>query len=250
MCFAQDENELSVVLKVFSDAAVYEDEKRTLTYFQGSGMVRLLKSDDVTHSLLLERVSPGTSLLQADKEMNEKVALYAQAAQGLMHARGEISGFNHCSKWLESIDRACLTPNVIEQSLLEKACALKDMLLKTAHNEHLLHGDLHFDNILLAGQGTPVVIDPKGIVGEWEFEVAHFNFVSDEEAKKIDVHNLFIQRVTKLVSQLALNRQRLVEWIYVRLVLGACWCVEDNLNPEWFIKRLKVLFPENESKGT
>lgn len=39
-----------------------------------------------------------------------------------------------------------------------------------------LHGDLHQDNILKQGNGW-LAIDPKGVIGEAEFEIAAFDFM-------------------------------------------------------------------------
>lgn len=48
--------------------------------------------------------------------------------------------------------------------------------------EVVLYGDLHHDNIL-QNNDTWVVIDPKEVVSEPEFEMAAFDFISSDEIK-------------------------------------------------------------------
>ena len=59
----------------------------------------------------------------------------------------------------------------LPSALVGEAEALFAALLDTAGAPVLLHGDLHHYNILAAGGGRWLAIDPKGVVGEPAFEV-------------------------------------------------------------------------------
>ena len=147
--------------------------------------------------------------------------------------------FRHISDWLRAIDR--FKSNQLPQYLLEKAIHLKNALLTSMRTEVLLHGDLHHDNILKNGD-TWLTIDPKGIIGEPEFEIAAFDFIqafelaNDREAKE-----LFLNRIKIIAEKSNLSAKRIRDWAFVRLVLSAIWYIEDNGDPSSAIKLARVL---------
>lgn len=107
--------------------------------------------------------------------------------------------------------------------------------------EIFLHGDLHHDNIL-KNEDHWLAIDPKGIVGEPEFEIAAFDFMSiNELAQMSDVKNRVEARVNLLAQKANLNPQRIIGWVFIRLILMAAWQIEDNGDPTWVIKLAEKL---------
>ena len=72
--------------------------------------------------------------------------------------------------------------------------------------------------------------------------MAHCDLLNEEELKEDNAHILFESRSQKLANNLNINHQRLKNWIFVRLVLGACWCVEDNGNPNDNLNKLSKFF--------
>ena len=104
-----------------------------------------------------------------------------------------------------------------------------------------LHGDLHHDNIL-KNDDQWLAIDPKGVVGESEFEIAAFDFMYINELSNMsDVKNIFEARVNLLSQKAHLNLQRIKDWVFVRLILMVAWHVEDNGDPSWAIKLAEAL---------
>lgn len=91
-----------------------------------------------------------------------------------------------------------------------------------------MHGDLHHYNIL-QHQGSWLAIDPKGIIGEREFEIGAFlrnPFCVIEEpfATKQLAHNL-----DKIIEHTSFNRERTLSWCIIQAILGVCWYVEDRM---------------------
>jgi streptomycin 6-kinase len=152
----------------------------------------------------------------------------------------ENHNYSHISHWLKALDN--LTSDQVPVSLLNKVIHLKDSLLESIGPPVLLHGDLHHDNIL-QNNNEWLAIDPKGIIGEPEFEIAAFDFMSVEElSNHSDVKNIFNQRIALLSYKSNLNTQRIKDWVIVRLLLMVAWSVEDNADPTAAIKLAKRLF--------
>ncbi len=105
---------------------------------------------------------------------------------------------NHMSTWCKAIDR--ISDPRIASRLIDKAHALKLMLLSTVKKEYLCHADLHLENIIQQGDSW-VVIDPKGIIGEMVFEAAAFDLLNTED---------IITHVTLLADALQLEFNRLL----------------------------------------
>ncbi|MBT3393927.1 MAG: phosphotransferase [Waddliaceae bacterium] len=227
-----------VVLKISCDEKLICSEVKALQHFSGYGMVKLLAHNAEEHAVLLEQVLPGDSLCCIFPHRAEDVIDYYAAVvrQFISVPHPANDEFEHISSWLVAIDNA--DKSKFPEGLLERALFLKNRLLATSKNELLLHGDLHHDNILSDGK-TCVAIDPKGVIGEIEFEVAWFDFIHDSELHRHDIPILFERRAKVLSDALNINFQRLKDWVFVRLILSACWMVENNDDPSMVIKQVK-----------
>lgn len=148
--------------------------------------------------------------------------------------------FSHISEWLRSLDN-CVSPQIPDR-LLDKAINLKNALLASPGKQVLIHGDLHHDNILQDNHQW-LAIDPKGIIGEAEFEIAAFDFIHSSEIENNQaVEQLFEKRVELIAQQSTYNIQRIKDWVFIRLILAAAWCVEDKGDPSWDIKLAEKIF--------
>ena len=142
--------------------------------------------------------------------------------------------YRHIKDWLGAIEN--LSYQDCPPHLTKKAIALKNELLSSITNDIFLHGDLHHDNIL-KNEDHWLAIDPKGVVGDAEFEIAAFDFMYvNELANKNNVKNIVEERVNLLARKANLNAQRIKDWVFVRLILMAAWEVEDNGDPSWAVK--------------
>ncbi len=90
----------------------------------------------------------------------------------------------------------------------------------------LLHGDLHHDNILSADREPWLAIDPKGVVGEAEYEVGAF--VRNRLFAGPKPEMLLARRVDQFVDELGFDRERIVGWSLAQAVLSAWWSFEDS----------------------
>lgn len=93
----------------------------------------------------------------------------------------------------------------------------------------LLHGDLHYANILAAERRPWLALDPKGVVGEPAYEVgALLRNPMPELLTQRQPGRILKRRADQLAEELGFDRARLLGWGLVQAVLAAWWSVEDR----------------------
>ena len=218
-----------VVLKVVKHEG---DEWRcgeVLEAFGGSGVVRCFAHRPGAQ--LSERLIPGNPLVDhvhhgRDDEATgilasviARMSGVSDAPRGIPAARDWASGF---ARYVASGDRQ------LPRSLVDDAHHLYLALCASQQAVRLLHGDLHHDNVLYDDERGWVAIDPKGVVGEVEFEVgaalrnprAYPELQSD--ASRVT------RRVQCFASALELDERRVLAWAFSQAVLSAIWSIEDD----------------------
>lgn len=238
---AIDNSNQAVVLKIGFDTSVIADEKRALTYFDGNASIRLIDYNEKYNALLLQQATPGTTL-KSLYPANDKFVIdcYVDTVQKLLNKPlNSKNGFRYISDWLKMLDG--FKSDKLPEYLLKKAIYLKNTLLASMKTEIVLHGDLHQDNILKDNDRW-LAIDPKGIIGEPEFEIAAFDFIHDTElTNNLDTKKLFLNRMNIIAERSNLSAERIKNWTLVRLILSAVWHIEDNGDPGLSIKLAEML---------
>lgn len=231
----------AVVLKIGYDRKSIADEMRALRYFNGNGAISLIEYNEEHNALLLQQAIPGVTLKSLyPSQVDTVIDRYVEAMQAL-HSKPLTTDDNypHISDWLMALDKAA--PHKFPPQVLTKAIQIKNTLLKTANTQLFLHGDLHLDNILQNGN-LWVAIDPKGVIGDPEFEIFAFDFIqSTELANPSNINSLLDSRSELIARKSNLNAQRIKEWAFVRLALSAAWSIEDNCDPSWAINLATML---------
>jgi len=150
------------VVPVEDDEADHEAD--ALALLAGDGAVRLLRHDRERRAMLLERARPGddASTLPEDEAIRVAVAAATRFWRPAQRD-GPFSWIgDHVPRWLEMAG---------DHELVQLA---KEIYASLGIGEHtLVHGDFHHHNLLRHG-GRWVVIDPKPMVGEPEFDVPTF----------------------------------------------------------------------------
>lgn len=235
----------AVVLKISCDEELIQDEIKTLRYFNGQGMIRLLEYDKIDTALLLEQAYPGQSLRSIyPADIDLSMNAYCRVINDLQKTSGAVSEkFKSVEDWLMVFDRISTSDKLLGKSI-NHAASLGKALLKSSVRKYVLHGDLHHDNVLSFGSSW-VAIDPKGIIGEIEFEAAGFDFIHESELSNKDIPGLLSQRTESLAKKLQIDPYRLRNWVFIRLVLAACWMIEDGGDPGAFLNLALVSFPDD-----
>jgi streptomycin 6-kinase len=97
----------------------------------------------------------------------------------------------------------------------------------------VLHGDLHHWNILSAEREPWLALDPKGVIGEREYEVgAWLRNPFPQILKMPKPEKVLARRVDQLVEELGFDRGRIIGWGYCQAVLAGIWSLEEQ-SDEW-----------------
>jgi streptomycin 6-kinase len=216
------------VLKVTRFVGEMRTEIAALRIWAGEGAVRLLDADLERGALLLERLDPGSMLVELAKQDDDAATLVAVA---VLRELWQPVPFEHELRSLESWcagyerNRDVLTAgtNGFPKQLFLRADALRRELLASTRAHSVLHGDMHHYNVLRAQRADWLAIDPKGLAGDRCFDVCQFF----RNPRRVDV-SFNRRRLDIFSAELALDRARVKDWCLVHAVLDACWDFEDG----------------------
>jgi streptomycin 6-kinase len=218
-----------VVLKVIRQ---FGDEWRcgeVLNAFDPGGVVRVYEYLD--GAVLLEWLNPGTSLATAALEGSDEEATetIAEVIQRMAHQGGPLQHFVTVETWGKGFARYLTSgDHQIPGDLVERAEEMYSRLCATQRQVRLLHGDLQHYNILYDRQRGWIAIDPKGVVGELEYEIGA-SLRNPYEAPELFTSRKTIEsRLRRYESRLKLDSKRALGWGYAQAVLSAIWTIEDG----------------------
>lgn len=218
------------VLKLCVPSDDFRAELGALQCFQGRGMCKLLAFDEEMGALLLERVSPGHTLA-AIKDDETATRIAAGVMKQLRTPAPANANFPTVAAWASGLAKLRQhfgggTGPIPEHSV-RKAEQLFQHLIGTSESTYLLHGDLHHENMLAAGEKKWLAIDPKGVIGEAEFEVVSFllNQWPTEHVEKT-----IRRRIEIFVQELGLQGERVIAWAFCHTILSAWWYIEDQVD--------------------
>ena len=219
------------VLKVsFADDET-EHEHLALQRWSGRGAVRLLRADPHRAAMLLERLHPERLDEMWDLEACEVVAgLY-----GLLH----VPALPQLRLLTSYVDRWAGQMAVLPRSaplprrLVEQAVSLaRDFATDPGSTGTLVHGDMHYDNVLPADRAPWLVIDPKPVNGDPHYEPAPMLWNRfDELAASTSgqsVREGVRRRFHALVDSAGLDEHRARDWVVVRVMANACSRLQDG----------------------
>jgi streptomycin 6-kinase len=210
------------VLKLIYPHREAEHEAAALEVWGGDGAVELLAYDDSRRAMLLERCEPGTLLAQADPDTALDVLvrllprLWKPAGAPFHLLADEVD------VWLDEIPREWeRTGRPCSRALVDETLELLRALSGSQGELVLLHQDLHTDNVLAAEREPWLVIDPKPLLGEREFNVAPTvrDYVLGHS--RADV----MRRLDRLTAELGLDRERARGWTVGQTV---AWMFEST----------------------
>jgi streptomycin 6-kinase len=210
-------------------------EPQSLQLFNGHGYVKLLEYDQEYNGLLLESITPGNTLSTLfphnDVRSLEIMAGLIQKMQDI-DITGHENEFPTVAQWIEEMRN--FESKRIPKDMLQKAYELSQKLLSKKLPMHLLHGDLHHENIVQCAEdklddNSWVIIDPKGVLGTIEFEVIRFLMnpipaLLEQPSPK----EIIERRIVQLHEIFGFEKERLHEWLFVQAVLSACWAEEGG----------------------
>ena len=217
-----------VVLKMTKYDGDESYSGRILQAFAGDGAIRVHEFE--TGAVLLERLEPGEQLVNLVKHGKDE-----EATRILAQVIGKLRGHQaptECptvADWGRGFDRYLQSNNKdIPRELVHEAYSLYQQLTASQRTTMLLHGDLQHYNVLFDRHRGWVAIDPKGVVGELEYEIGALL------RNPVEVPELFTnpatinRRLEILTNALELDHTRILSWCFAQSVLSAIWDIEDG----------------------
>jgi streptomycin 6-kinase len=222
------------VLKVGVPNRELQTEIAALQHYGGRGAVRLLAADAEAGALLLERLLPGTTLVE-EPDDDRATELAAGVMAELWQPVPAGHNFPTVADWARGLERLRATfgggTGPFPQRLVALAERLFAELLAGEEAPVLLHGDLHHYNILRAQRAPWLAIDPKGVVGERGFEVYAWLQNPLPAGHRGDLRPLLGRRLDIFAGRLGIQRKRLAACGLAGLVLSSWWSYEDHGRP-------------------
>lgn len=217
------------VLRICGPDSDVDDEVAALRSWDGDGVVRLLGVDLGERAMLLERLAPDRSL--DDLPLSTAAELAGQLIRTL--AVPAPAGLPR----LVDVAEAAAAEMVIQQrrlgnpvpaEILSRAVDVTRELSLDAGST-LVHGDLHYGNVLAGTRQAWLAIDPKPFVGHPERSVAELLWTRlDEVADDAAIRTL----VATIVEAGQLEPERAHAWAVVRATGYWLWGLENGLTED------------------
>jgi streptomycin 6-kinase len=219
-----------------------EHEALALQRLGGAGAVRLLRADPHRGALLLERLH--------HTDLDSLPVLDACEVVAGLYRRIHVPALPQLRRVTDYLDR--WTPQLralprdapIPHRLVEQTLSLVADLFADPVPGVMLHGDLHFQNVLAADREPWLVIDPKPMAGDAHYEPAPMLWNRwDEAVATGDVRFALRRRFHTLVDAAGLDEELARDWVVVRMVYNMVWELDDHPNDpdrEWLTKCIAI----------
>jgi streptomycin 6-kinase len=230
------------VLKVADAGSGPEHEALALQTWGGRGAVRLLRADPHRRAVLVERLERRDLTEEWDVHACEVVGdLY-----GLLHVPAPprlrlLTAY--VGRDLESLTALPRDAGLPRRMVEQCVALLRDLTTDPASTGTLVHGDLHYVNVLhrhpdVGGAGGGwVAIDPHAMSGDPHWEPAPLLWNRFDEVAG-DVRRALRARFHAVVDAAGLDEDRARAWATVRLVLNAFWAVRDGEPDPAYVTRM------------
>jgi streptomycin 6-kinase len=227
------------VLKVAVPDPEHEHEHLALQHWHGRGAVQLFRADPQRYALLLEQVHQETLNDLWDLEACEIVAsFYPRLHIPAMPQLRTLSSFT--AQWTE--DLAALPRSApVPRRMVEQALALGGSFASDPQTDGVVvHGDLHYTNVLAADREPWLVIDPKPMSGDRHYEVAPLLWNRWDELAG-DIREGVRRRFRTVVDAAGLDEDRARDWVVLRMVWNAMWAIQDGDPHDWLTTCIAVV---------
>lgn len=220
-----------VVVKIyFPNDPEFLNQLNSLKIFNGDGSVRVLEYDSENFAILLEQAIPGKTLASINDEEKETL-IFCNTVKKLWKKPSYDYKFPNISDDLKDFDwyfdnqEKCKS---LDEEVVKKAQKKFKYLVETQTDLYLLHSDLHHENILESKRGW-LAIDPKGVIGEREYEMTPFmrNPIKRAENNLL-TKEVLLKRLEIIIKELNLNRQRIIDWTFAQTVLSVIWSFQSG----------------------
>ncbi len=262
--YAEAEAGDPVVLKIGYPHPEHKTEMTALRAYGGRYAARIYDWDDEAGAFLMERILPGKKL----RDLSPSI----ERSRTRIHLVGDLpipvsdhQDLPTFGEWIGCAFARFRDGVLPHEKGAEKQEFLQFMeqaeqayarLSQCYPEPHLLHGDLHHENILLDEERGWLAIDPKGVIGPKIMESGRYlhNYIEDEipgiesleDADDQQILQVLEERFATFTDMLELDYADIVAAAFVDLVLSSCWSLNSN-QPVAF-KKLRVLYAHFEGR--
>jgi streptomycin 6-kinase len=218
-----------VVLKVLRRPGDEWRSGEVLEVFDGRGTAQVYEY--VGGAVLLEKLNPGTPLtgMALDGRDEEATEILAGVIRRMSNPRETSKAFVTVRDWGEGFRRYLASrDNQIPRDLVVRGQHVYMDLCASQRGARLLHGDLHHYNVLFDSVRGWVAVDPKGVVGEIEYEVGAALRNPYERPELFASPGTVERRIRRYEAELKLDAERALSWCFAQAILSAIWSVEDG----------------------
>lgn len=221
---------LPVVLKVIKQRGDEWQSGEVLKAFNGNGVVRVY--EHVPGAVLIERLQPGHSLADISLNSGDDRACDILACVIQQMSPGECpKACPTTQDWGKGFERYTASgDDSIPIRLVEAGHRIYSNLCASQLAPRLLHGDLHHYNVLFDSSRGWLAIDPKGVLGEREFEIGAILRNPHERPQLFVSPQVIERRVQQFTRTLNLDFSRTLAWGFAQAVLSAIWEIEDGFS--------------------
>ncbi|MGH2491732.1 MAG: aminoglycoside phosphotransferase family protein [Candidatus Limnocylindria bacterium] len=204
-----------------------------MVLYAGRGMVRVLEVARDERIVLMERVVPGETLWQApiDQALEAVGSVMAKLRMEPpdRHTFPDVRAYHRA--WPNHV-RLYGGAGPIDADLFEIGERLFVELCDSSSAPVVLHGDLHYGNVLSSDRDGWLAIDPKGVSGEPCYEVGDvFRNRVEELYETPDPVQAMRRRVEALADLTGFDRERIRLWALAQAVLSEVWSADDPGRP-------------------
>ncbi|KQX64900.1 MULTISPECIES: aminoglycoside phosphotransferase family protein [unclassified Paenibacillus] len=223
------EDGTEVVIKLVVPGDEFVSEVETLKLYNGNGIVKIIDVDIAKGILILERLIPGQTLASLENE-EEAAHIASQVMKKLWIPAPSNSSsipttMNMEEKLINIYKRNTEGLGPITKEILQEAVDTYRSMNAMPDKPFLLHGDLHHYNILMAAREPWLAIDPKGLIGDREYDVIQYLL---NKLPIGDSTHVIEKRIDIFVKELNLDKKRLISWGFAHSVLATCWSVQED----------------------
>ena len=224
-----------VVLKVIKRPGDEWYSGEILKAFDGNGLARVHRQ--APGAVLMERLTPGNSLVEivikgGDEEATDILADVIQQMSARASSTDPLDLPTDCPTvhdWARGFERYLSAgDNQIPIDLVAAGQRVYLGLCASQRRPILLHGDLQHSNALFDSNRGWLAIDPKGVVGEIEYEIGAVLRNPFEQPELFLSRSTIERRLAQFSSKLNLDFERALGWAFAQAVLSAIWGIEDG----------------------
>jgi streptomycin 6-kinase len=222
---------LPVVLKLIKAPGDEWNTGQVLSAFEGRGVVSVHRH--LPGAVLIERLEPGTPLVEwsLSGRDDEATTVLAEVI-GAMSPRLGATGSPTVHDWGRGFDRYLATGDTrLPRDLVLDAARVYAHLASSQTAPRLLHGDLHHFNVLFDQRRGWTAIDPKGVVGELEYELGAALRNPFDRPDLFAAPGAVERRLARFAALIGFDPGRALSWAFAQAVLSAIWQIEDDCPP-------------------